>query len=57
MTATMARPGKGTGNAATVTQTRTWVYDATTQRLTSVTHPESSKTTAPTAPSARYDYN
>ncbi|MBL8239316.1 MAG: hypothetical protein JNM66_17960, partial [Bryobacterales bacterium] len=42
---------------ATVTQTRTWVYDSTTQRLTSVTHPESSKTTAPTAPSARYDYN
>jgi len=33
----------GAGNAATVTQVRSWVYDAQ-QRLTSVTHPESGTT-------------
>ncbi len=41
---TMARPGVGAGNPATVTQERTWVYNAE-MRLTSVTHPESGTTT------------
>ena len=36
----MTRPAKGTGNGTNVTQTRTWVYDASTQRLTSMTTPE-----------------
>ena len=27
LTVTMPRPGMGVGNAATVTQTRSWVYD------------------------------
>jgi YD repeat-containing protein len=44
LTVTMSRPGKGTGNAATVTQTRSWAYNPTTQRLDSVTHPESGTT-------------
>lgn len=43
LTVTMARPGLGS-NRSTVTQTRTWVYDSTTQRLNSVTHPESGTT-------------
>ena len=43
LTVTMPRPGMGVGNAATVTQTRSWVYDAN-QRLTAVTHPESGTT-------------
>ncbi|MBI2685178.1 MAG: RHS repeat-associated core domain-containing protein [Acidobacteria bacterium] len=43
LTTTMSRPGLGS-NPATVTQTRTWVYDGTTQRLNSVTHPESGTT-------------
>lgn len=40
LTTTMTRPAKGIGNGTNVTQTRTWVYDGTTQRLTSMTTPE-----------------
>jgi YD repeat-containing protein len=44
LTVTMARPGYKVGDPATVTQTRSWVYDGGTQRLSSVTHPESGTT-------------
>ncbi|MBL8240085.1 MAG: hypothetical protein JNM66_21875, partial [Bryobacterales bacterium] len=53
LTATMTRPGMGTGNGATVTQTRTWVYNSNMQ-LVSVRHPESSTVANP---STRFDYN
>jgi RHS repeat-associated protein len=43
LTVVMARPGLAP-NPSTVTQTRTWVYDGGTRRLTSVTHPESGTT-------------
>jgi hypothetical protein len=43
LTVTMTRPGYKVGDPATVTQTRNWVYDSSTQRLISVTHPESGR--------------
>ena len=52
LTVTMARPGLGQ-NPGTVTQVRTWVYNAD-MRLTSVRHPESSNATYP---STRFEYN
>jgi len=53
LTVTMSRPGKGTKNAATMTQTRTWVYVGN-QRLSTVVHPESSTTAKP---STTFAYN
>lgn len=53
LTVTMVRPGKGAGAPATVTQTRTWVYDGN-QRLSTVVHPESGTTAKP---STTFAYN
>lgn len=55
LTVTQTRPGQGIGNGTTVTQTRTWVYDSS-QRLTSVTHPENSRAASPAKPTFRYTY-
>jgi len=40
LTTSMTRPGKGSSLGTDVTQTRTWVYDSMTQRLSSVYNPE-----------------
>ena len=41
LTVSMPRPGKGASAGTTITQTRTWTYDTVTQKVSTVTNPES----------------